>query len=60
MNDDAARKKLEDIIRKIEELRSELHKLIENRTNLGAKEVLKLSLELDRVLTEYYKLKQGK
>ncbi len=54
--------KLQNINRKINELREILHKLIEEKANLLDHEIILASKELDNALNEYNKLisKMGK
>lgn len=49
-------KRIKVVIKAIELLRAELDQLVERSPNLTDEEVVKKSQELDRLLTEYYKL----
>ncbi len=49
-------KRIEVLLKTIELLKAELDQLIEESTELTDSEVVKKSRELDRLLTEYYKL----
>ncbi|MDK2836222.1 MAG: hypothetical protein PWP21_999 [Thermosediminibacterales bacterium] len=49
-------KRVEVLLKTIELLKAELEQLVEESNELTDPEVVKKSRELDRLLTEYYKL----
>ncbi len=53
-------KKIDELLKKIEELRSEMNNIIDIRDNLQDNEILHISRRLDGYLVEYQRLLRNK
>lgn len=51
--------KEKELLNKLEQLRNELHKSVEQDSDLNDKRKIELSIELDKLLTDYISRKKG-